>query len=115
MVRIMITMVIIINGEIIGDFQIKQLQRELQQLSQFLMNIFHQNIKIVIGIQLHHGVNKLIFGEMMLIQMRQDKDHVQTDGMYHLIQNGKKFMIHGIVVQINQLVKHQNQRISLKI
>ena len=85
-------MVIIINGEIIGDSQIKQLQRELQKLSQFLMNIFHQNIKVVFGIQLNHGVNKIIFGEMMLIQTRQDKDHVQTDGMSLVLMNGMRWL-----------------------
>ena len=61
----------------------------------------------------------MIYGEMkqihQIIIQQLDNDHVLADGMYHLVMNGKQFMIYGLVHQIDHALNQVIQWILLKI
>ena len=76
--------------------------------------ICHQNILVIYGVLPYRGIQRITYGEMMIIHMKLENDHVQNDGMFHLRMNGKLFIILGLIVVINQLVNFL-ERILLKI
>jgi hypothetical protein len=82
---------IIISMEIIIDF-LEQLINLIRKYK-YLRIKFHQNILVVNGFHLTHGLIKVIYGEKLPIHRKLCNDRVLSDGIFQQNRNDIIFIL----------------------